>query len=116
MAELPAERPGRPTALFVIGPPAVGKMTVGQHLSAFSGWPLFCNHRLIDLITDFLPYGTTHFQAVAQAFNEAFFRANAEAGVSLIATWGWRFDLERDTTAIRGYMQPYRTSTEAAYS
>jgi adenylate kinase family enzyme len=38
-----------PTLVFIVGPPAVGKMTVGYELAQRTGLKLFHNHHTIDL-------------------------------------------------------------------
>lgn len=51
-----------PPLVFVVGPPAVGKMTVGRELAARTGLVLFHNHHTIDLVLRFFPYGTPPYQ------------------------------------------------------
>jgi len=36
------------TLVFIVGPPAVGKMTVGRELSSLTGFPFFHNHLTIE--------------------------------------------------------------------
>lgn len=43
------------TLLFLIGPPAVGKMAVGQELARRTGLKLFHNHMTVDLALRFFP-------------------------------------------------------------
>jgi hypothetical protein len=50
-----------PMLVFIVGPPAVGKMTVGYALAARTGLRLFHNHHTIDLVLRFFPYGTPAF-------------------------------------------------------
>ena len=47
--------------IILFGPPAVGKMTVGQELSRLTGYPLLHNHMTIDLVTEFFDFGTPQF-------------------------------------------------------
>jgi shikimate kinase len=37
-----------PALIFIVGPPAVGKMTVGAELARRTGFQLFHNHHAID--------------------------------------------------------------------
>jgi hypothetical protein len=97
---------------MLIGPAAVGKMTVGQELSTLTGWPLIYNHRVIDLVTDYFPYGTGSSNRLIRGFNRAFFQEAAAAGMSLIATFGWRFESTTpvevaDNEVIRNYIEPF---------
>lgn len=47
--------------IFIFGPQAVGKMTVGQELSQKTGFPLFYNHLSIDLARALYPSKDTNF-------------------------------------------------------
>ena len=47
--------------LFLFGRPGVGKLTVGEHLSAETGYPLLHNHAVVDLATSLFPFGTPPF-------------------------------------------------------
>ena len=44
----------KPWLVAIVGPIAVGKMTVGQSLRELTGFELFHNHMVIDLLTPFL--------------------------------------------------------------
>jgi hypothetical protein len=85
-------------------------MTIGQELSALTGFPLFYNHRIIDLVTDYLPYGTPAFDNVVRPFFRNLLRETAGAGCSLIVTWGWRFNLSSDHAAMSSYIEPFLTA------
>ena len=50
---------GAPTLVFVLGPPAVGKMTVVHVLAERTGFKLFQNQHTIDLVLRFLPFDTS---------------------------------------------------------
>ncbi len=100
-------RDGAPTLVILAGPPAVGKMTIGQALARQTGMPLFFNHQIIDVVTDYLPFGTAEFEAVVQPFYENLLSSCAAAGSDLVITWGWRFDVEEDTRRVEDYTQPF---------
>lgn len=96
-----------PTLVVIIGPPAVGKMTVGQELAKLTGFKLFFNHQLIDLLTGYFEFGSMPFRQVAETFNQQFFRQAAESGLSLVTTWGWDFDNPAHERSVRRYIAPY---------
>ena len=48
--------------VIIIGPPASGKMTVGQELSKIIGYKLFHNHMSLELVNQFFDFGTPNFQ------------------------------------------------------
>ncbi|MEL7221843.1 MAG: hypothetical protein AAGJ93_11020 [Bacteroidota bacterium] len=50
--------------LLLTGPPAVGKMTVGQAISKQLGYPLFHNHHSIELTLELFSWGTPEFRAI----------------------------------------------------
>jgi AAA domain len=47
--------------LFLYGRPGVGKLTVGEHLAAETGYRLLHNHSVVDLVTSLFPFGTPPF-------------------------------------------------------
>ena len=57
-----------PTLVFVVGPGAVGKMTVGTELAARTAMKLFHNHHTIDLVLRFFPFGSPPFNRLVGEF------------------------------------------------
>jgi shikimate kinase len=47
--------------VILFGPPAVGKMTVGQELANLTGFRLFHNHMTIELTLNFFAFNTKEF-------------------------------------------------------
>jgi len=47
--------------IFLYGRPGVGKLTVGEHLTAETGFSLLHNHAVVDLATSLFPFGTPAF-------------------------------------------------------
>ena len=95
-----------PVLVALVGPPAVGKMTVGQEMSRLTGWPLYFNHRLLDLLTDFFPWGSRGFNHAVRSFNDVFYEEAGASGLRLINTWGWRFDVQAESEAVVRYASP----------
>lgn len=81
-----------PWQLHLFGPPAVGKMTVGQHIARLTGARLLYNHQLIDLLTEYFPFGSDPFQRLVEGFRHQILDEAAEAGVDIITTYGFAFD------------------------
>lgn len=78
--------------IFLIGPHAVGKMTVGQALEKLTGFSLFHNHTAIELVHPFVSYGTPAGRKLVNGVRELFFRAFAESdGEGYILTFVWAF-------------------------
>lgn len=53
--------PLRRFVVIIIGPPAVGKMTVGQALAQLTGFPLLHNHVVADMVAPLFPIGMPEF-------------------------------------------------------
>lgn len=96
-----------PTLVFLIGPPAVGKMTVGQALSRRSGVPLFHLHQVIDIVTELFAFGTKPFNRLVQGFRVRLIEEASEAGLSLITTGAWDFDDPGGAAAAAEWVRPY---------
>ena len=56
--------------IIVFGPPAAGKMTVGQELAKLTGYKLLHNHMTIDLVTELFDFGTPQFKRLVPAFRQ----------------------------------------------
>ena len=57
--------------VVMVGPPAVGKMTVGLALSARTGFPLFHNHIPIEAVLPVFDFGTAEFNRLVGGFRRA---------------------------------------------
>jgi shikimate kinase len=89
------------TLVFVVGPPAVGKMTVGHELAQRTGLKLFHNHHTIDLVLNFFPFGTPPFGRLVGEFRRRIFEEVAASGLpGLIFTYVWAFDQPGDTAHV----------------
>ncbi len=62
-----------PMLVMLVGPPAVGKMTVGHELASRTGLRLFHNHHTIDLVLRFFEFGTPPFQRLVGEFRRRMF-------------------------------------------
>lgn len=81
------------TLVFIIGPPAVGKMTVGHALAERTGLRLFHNHATIELVLPFFPFGSPPFKRLVGEFRRRIMEEVAESSLpGLIFTYVWAFD------------------------
>jgi hypothetical protein len=88
--------------IIVIGPPAVGKMTVGRALSDRTGYPLFHNHMSIELALQFFPFGTDGFRRISETIRKTVFDSVRDSELpGLIFTFAWAFNEPDD----RRYME-----------
>lgn len=93
--------PSTATLVFLVGPPAVGKMTVGHELARRTGLKLFHNHHTIELVLHFFPYGSPPFGRLVQEFRRRIFEEVAASGLpGLVFTYVWAFDQPADDAAV----------------
>jgi hypothetical protein len=90
---------------MIFGPPAVGKMTVGQALAARTGMKLFHNHMTIDLLTPLFPFGSRPFRTLCDEFRRRVIEEAARAPdfPGLIFTYVWALDIAADKQVIDDY-------------
>lgn len=73
--------------LFLHGPPASGKLTIGRLVAERTGWPLFHNHLVVDAVAAVFPFGSGEFVRLREQFWLETMLAAARAGRSLIFTF-----------------------------
>lgn len=73
--------------VFLHGPPGVGKLTIGRELRAVTGFRLFHNHLVVDLLDTVFEFGSTPFIELREQLWLSIFREAARSGVSLIFTF-----------------------------
>lgn len=79
--------------VVIIGPQAVGKMTVGYELEKITNLKLFHNHMTIELVTPFFNYGTPTGKKLVKTIREEIFKEVASSNLEgLIFTYLWYFD------------------------
>lgn len=89
------------TLVFIIGPPAVGKMTVGHALAERTGLKLFHNHATIELVLPFFPFGSPPFKRLVGEFRRRILEEVAESDLSgAIFTYVWAFGHASDGRSI----------------
>lgn len=73
--------------IFLHGPAAAGKLTVGRELQALTGLRLFHNHLVVDALLAVFPFGSEPFVRLREEMWLAVFRAAAAERASLIFTF-----------------------------
>ncbi|MEV0849284.1 hypothetical protein AB0J21_26005 [Streptomyces sp. NPDC049954] len=107
MTEAPA--PFAPVLLRIVGPPAVGKMTVGHEIALRTGLRLFHNHVAIEPALRFFDFGTPPFARLVGGFRRAVIEEVAASELpGLILTFVQAFDDPRDAETLEGYAEPFR--------
>ncbi|MCD4526447.1 hypothetical protein [Nocardioides sp. cx-173] len=93
--------------LLIIGPQAVGKMTVGRAICAASDFRLFHNHHTIEPLLEIFGYGTPPFETLNAEFRLRVIEEAAASGTRLVFTLVWDVDSEADAAEVRRLVAPY---------
>ena len=98
-----------PLLLFVVGPPAVGKMSVGQAIAERTGLRLFHNHIAIELALRYFDFGTAAFRRIDGAIRRLVIEEVAASDLpGLVFTYVWAFNLPGDQAVVEEYAKPFR--------
>ncbi|MEO5815985.1 MAG: AAA family ATPase [Gemmatimonadaceae bacterium] len=98
-----------PTLVFIVGPPAVGKMAVGHELARRTGLKLFHNHQTIDLVLRFFAFGTPEFKRLVSEFRHRILEEVAASELpGIIFTYVWAFDHQSDDDAVETFAAIFR--------
>jgi hypothetical protein len=73
--------------LFIYGPAAVGKLTIGRELAKLTGFRLFHNHLTVDAVMAVFDFGSEAFIKLREQIWLSVFKEAAERDVSLIFTF-----------------------------
>lgn len=104
-----SDRRTPPMLVMLVGPPAVGKMTVGHALAARTGLRLFHNHHTIDLVLRFFPFGTPPFGRLVGEFRQRILEEVAASELpGLVFTYVWAFDDPADADTVEAWAGIFR--------
>ena len=102
--------------IVIFGPPAVGKMSVGQELAKLTGFKLFHNHMTIELVLNFFDYGDPPFQRLVSEFRRRVFEEVAASDLpGLIFTFVWAMNLESEKEYIDSTCEIFREKNADIY-
>lgn len=88
--------------IWVVGPPAVGKMAVGLEIAKITGYKLLYNHGTIELLIRVFEYGTPKFNLLNNEFRRRVFEEVATSDLlGFIFTYVTAFPLQEE----REYME-----------
>ncbi|PKH37584.1 AAA family ATPase [Nocardioides alpinus] len=93
--------------LLIIGPPAVGKMTVGRAVADRSSFRLFHNHHTIEMLLDVFDYGTPAFRTLNSEFRRRVMEEAATVGADLVFTFVWGMDEADEADYLQRLVAPY---------
>lgn len=95
--------------LFVVGPPAVGKMTVGREIGRRTGLVLFHNHQSIEPVLPFFAFGSPPFRRLVGGFRRSLFTEVAASELpGMVFTFVQDFDDPADRAVLEEYAAPFR--------
>ncbi|MBA8794120.1 hypothetical protein FHX74_001725 [Friedmanniella endophytica] len=92
--------------LLVIGPPAVGKMTVGRAIAARSDFRLFHNHHTIEPLVEVFGYGTPPFAVLNAEFRRRVIEEAVAHDVDLVFSFVWDLQSEDDARYVEELVAP----------
>ncbi|HEY2825160.1 MAG TPA: AAA family ATPase [Gemmatimonadales bacterium] len=99
---------GKPLLLFLLGPPAVGKMTVGTEVARRTGLKLFHNHQTIEFVLPYFAFGTAPFFRLVNEFRQRVFHEVAASDLpGLVFTYCWAFDQPGEDVTVAQYSAPF---------
>lgn len=87
--------------VFIYGPPAAGKLTVAKELQRLTGFKLFHNHSVIDLISFLFKWGSDDFYELCYKMYLTVFEAAAKSKTSLIFTFCYARQEKQDNAFVR---------------
>jgi hypothetical protein len=93
--------------LLILGPPAVGKMTVGRAVAARSSYRLFHNHHSIEMLLDVFDYGTPPFVTLNSEVRRRVIEEAAAAGTDLVFTFVMGMDEQGEADYLQRLAKPY---------
>ena len=73
--------------VFIYGPPATGKYTVGKELAKLTGYKLFHNHVTVDMVLSVFDRDSKEYQILVDKCRLEMFEKAAKYGISLIFTF-----------------------------
>src|SRR5262245_7147360 len=97
------------TLVFIVGPPAVGKMTVGDELARRTGLRLFTNHHVMEVVIRFFPFSTPAYKRLVGEFRRRLFEEVAASDLpGLIFMYVWAFDHASDDAFVEELASIFR--------
>jgi hypothetical protein len=91
--------------VFVFGPPAVGKMTVGRALAARTGYKLLHNHMTVEPVLEIFEFGSPPFVRLVAEFRRRVLEEALAADLAgLVFTMVWGLELDEDRALVSSYV------------
>jgi hypothetical protein len=102
--------------IFIIGPPAVGKMAVGLELVKLRGYKILVNHDTIELILKFFDYGSEKFRKLDGLFRSRILEEVASSDLKgLIYTYVTAMNLDPEKKYLEKVTNIFNRNGRAVY-
>lgn len=102
--------------VVIMGPHAVGKMTVGQELAKLTGLKLFHNHMTIDIVSELFENAPAERARLTELFREEIFKAFIKTNeYGMIFTFMCAFDQKSDCDYINNLERLFNESGAEVY-
>jgi|GEM_PF-28394 len=97
------------TFLVIFGPPASGKMTIGQEIAHRTGLKLFYNHMVIDPLLEIFDFTDPHFEKLVTSFRTQIFEEAAHSDLrGIIFTFVWNFNGNRSRDSMAAWSRIFK--------
>lgn len=97
-----------PNLLYILGPPAVGKMAVGARIAERTGMRLLHNHLTIEPVLRIFEFGSPPFERLVGGFRRRLIGEVAASDLpGLICTFVLDFDSTAEHEALARYAEPF---------
>lgn len=104
-----------PNFIQIIGPQAVGKMTVGQELSKITGYKLLYNHMTIEVVRKIFDYDKKSFRKINSVIRYEIFKEFSKSNEKGIIFTGC-FDFENDFKEEKSEIDKWMSLFEKNYT
>lgn len=102
--------------VVIIGPQAVGKMTVGHALEKTTNLKLFHNHVSIEMVNPYFSYSTQSGKRLVKLIREEIFKEMASSDQEgIIFTYVWYFDEKEDREYLENLVNIFREKNADIY-
>lgn len=98
--------------LLIIGPPAVGKMTVGQEICRLTNFRLFHNHESIETALNLFSYGSKDFNKINRGIRKLVFDTVRESELiqGFIFTLVCAYNMKEDIDEVNSIINQFEAS------
>lgn len=105
-----------PKFILIVGPQAVGKMTVGQELAKITNLKLLYNHMTIEILTKIFDYSKETFSKLNINFRTQIFEEFSKSDeYGLIFTTCYDFDIKEEKEIIESWMKIFEEKGGECY-